>query len=197
MDGPRRPWLEAIGLVLVSPEVIRLLFTDSMARGIVAFQLFTLVTVHRVAEYGMVLRAAGRTRDLMLVALCTLVANAVLAGGGAWLWGMTGASVGTVVATGIGWMIAMNRIADTFAIPMRDAFAWRTWGSCVLISGVAAVVAYAVVAPLPLGLGGALVAKLAVFGTGVGIGLRRWRRSPSSRPPAAVVIPEASRLVGT
>ena len=187
----------AIGLVLVSPELIRLLFTDSMARGIVAFQLFTLVTVHRVAEYGMVLRAAGRTADLMLVALCTLVANFVLAGFGAWMWGMTGASVGTVIATGLGWMIAMNRIADTFAIPVRDAFAWRTWGWCVLISVTAATVAYVAVSPLPLGLGGALVAKLAVFGLGVGVGLRRWRRSPSSRPPAAVVIPQASRLVST
>ena len=182
----------AIGLVLVAPEVMRLLFTDSMVRGVVAFQLFTLVTVHRVAEYGLVLRAAGRTRDLMLVALCTLSANFVLAGFGAWFWGMTGASTGTVIATGIGWMLALHRIADTFAIPVRDAFAWRTWGSWVAISGISAVAAQLVVVPLPLGLVGTLVAKIGVFAAGVGMGLRRWRKSPTSRLPAALVVPERS-----
>jgi O-antigen/teichoic acid export membrane protein len=86
------------GLVLLAPELMNLVFTPEYVTGVLPFQLFTIITIHRVAEYGMVLRAADRTRDLLTSALVLLGSNLVLAGVGAWRWGMVGASLGTLVA---------------------------------------------------------------------------------------------------
>lgn len=116
-----------VGLILVAPELMTALFTPDFGPGVLPFQLFTFITLHRVAEYGMLLRAAGRTQDVLAVAAWTLASNAILAGFGAWYGGMTGASIGTVIASAIGWWIAMRRIAATFAVPVSAAFPWATW----------------------------------------------------------------------
>jgi O-antigen/teichoic acid export membrane protein len=124
-----------VGLILVAPELLTAAFTNEFGPGVVPFQLFTIVTLHRVAEYGMLLRVAGRTRDVLVVAAWTLASNAVLAGFGAWFGGMTGASLGTVLASGVGWLIALRRIADTFKVPVSAAFPWATW--CTVLAGSA------------------------------------------------------------
>jgi O-antigen/teichoic acid export membrane protein len=127
-----------VGLILIAPELMTAIFTPAFRPGVLPFQLFTLVCLHRVAEYGMLLRAAGRTRDVLTVAAWTLLSNAVLAGIGAWFGGMVGASAGTVVASGIGWWIALRRIARTFDVPVSKAFPWLTWCSVLAGSAVAA-----------------------------------------------------------
>lgn len=127
-----------VGVILVAPELMTAVFTSEFGRGVLAFQLFTVVTLHRVAEYGMLLRAAGRTRDVLSVAGWTLGTNIVLAGLGAWFGGMTGASLGTVVASALGWLIALRRIADAFKVPLSAAFPWATWFTVLAGSFLAA-----------------------------------------------------------
>lgn len=183
-------------IVLIAPELIPLVFTGDFEAGVVPFQLFTLVTLHRVAEYGMLLRAAGRTRALLEVATVTAVSNAVLAGTGAYFFGMTGASAGTLVASGIGWWYAMRRIADVLRVPVRDAFAWRAWIGCMVIAAGAGLVTVTAVAALPVGSGGRLALKLALFGTLFVAMHYRWRRTPLASAPAAIAVPER-QLAGT
>lgn len=181
-----------MALVLLAPELIVAVFTDDFARGVVPFQVFTLVTLHRVAEYGMMLRAAGRTRDLLLVAGTTLIANAACAGTGAYVAGMTGASLGALVASGLGWGVALHRIADSLGVPIHQSFAWRTWlatvGISLLGAAVATVAAAGIAAPQVR-----VAVKLAIFLMIVGPGLRFARRADESllrrlpAPPRPVV----------
>lgn len=183
----------SMALVLIAPEVITGVFTSEFSRGVLPFQLFTLITVHRVAEYGMLLRAAGRTRDLMHVAMVTLVANTLFAGVGAYTAGMTGASLGTLLASALGWMLALRRIADVLEVPVRMAFAWRAWLSSVTIAVGAASAAWIAVqvadGSVPLGIGARIATKLAVFAGVYLVGVWAWRRSPRSRAPEAMIVP--------
>ncbi len=181
-------------VVIVAPELLHLVFTPEFERGVLSFQLFTLVTLHRVAEYGMLLRAAGRTRDLLQVAAATLAANIVLAGIGAYVAGMTGASLGTVIASGIGWLVALRKIAAVLEVPVRDAFAWRSWLTCVGLAIAAALATVVVVERLETGSGIRLLLKVVVFGALFATGYRAWRRTPHSTIPAAVVVPERRPL---
>lgn len=177
-------------IILIAPELITSVFTADFRAGVVPFQLFTLVTLHRVAEYGMLLRAAGRTRALLAVAAATLAANAVLAGVGAWLGGMTGASIGTVLASGIGWWVALRHIATALEVPVRDAFAWQTWLSCVVVSAVAALTAQVVTDLFATGAWTRITIKVILFGALFAVGMRWWRTQPRSAPPSAVTVPE-------
>lgn len=167
-----------LGLILIAPEIMTIVFTEDFRRGVLPFQLFTLVTLHRVAEYGMLLRAAGRTRDILVIAAWTLGANAVLAAVGAAAGGMVGASIGTVVASGVGWWIALRRIATTFAVPITEVFPWRTWTAVMVGSVVVGAAAHLVASSFDA-VGTRLMVKCLVFTLGV-----------------VPVVPIARRLVG-
>lgn len=155
LDDARRQWLRltgsmalvvaplGIGLILIAPELIPAVFGDEFRPGVLPFQIFTAVTVHRVAEYGMLLRAAGCTTELLRVASITLGANFVLAGTGAWLGGMSGSAWGTLMASAIGWLTALHFIGRVLEVPVRRAFPWRRWFSAVGICVIAALLAFA------------------------------------------------------
>jgi O-antigen/teichoic acid export membrane protein len=183
----------SMALVLIAPEALTGVFTAEFAAGVLPFQLFTLVTMHRVAEYGMLLRAAGRNRALLQVALFTLLANAAFAGAGAYVGGMTGASLGTLLASVCGWALALRQIADVLEVPVRMAFAWRAWISCVAIATGSACLAWLVLqsvsAPAGLALGARIAIKLLVFAAAYVGGVWAWRRSPRSSPPETIVLP--------
>ena len=135
-----------IGLILVAPGLIPTIFGDEFRPGVLSFQIFTAITVHRVAEYGMLLRAAGRTRELLQVAGLTLGANVVLAGLGASIGGMTGSACGTFVASALGWWCALHHIAATLGVGVRRAFPWRRWISAAATASALATAAWGLVA---------------------------------------------------
>lgn len=181
-------------VAMVGPDLLTVAFTPAFAPAALSFQIFALVTVHRVAEYGMLLRAAGRTREVVVVALMTLIANAVLAGVGAALGGMTGASLGTAAATLLGWFMAMRFIAGTFGARIRDSFAWVAWMVQLAIAlgamAIAEVVATSVDARFDLGTATRVMVEITIFGVAVVIGTRRWRAHPGSAGPAIRYVAE-------
>jgi len=151
------------GMILITPEVFPVVFSKSMSAGVVPFQVFTAITLHRVAEYGVLLRAAGRTRDLFMAAFTLLGANAVLAGLGAAAWGMTGAALGTLVANALAWWLVLGRIADALQTDRLGSFCWGTWGRCLLTSGLATALATVIVIAVDVEGGAATLVKLMVF----------------------------------
>jgi len=170
-------------LILVAPQLLDLVFTPEYAAGVLPFQLFTAITLHRVAEYGLVLRAADRTRDLLLAAVVLLAANLVLAGLGAWWWGMVGASLGTLLANLIAWVFVLGRLADAFGSDVQHSFAWMPWALCVATSAAAvaiATVAARLTTSSPIS---ALTVEMLVFVPLVLVG-HRWTRQFVPPPPA-------------
>jgi O-antigen/teichoic acid export membrane protein len=162
----------SIGLIVVASEVFGLAFSPEYGRAVVSFQLFTAITTHRVAEYGLVLRAAGRTSALWRSALVLLAANTVCASIGVVAGGMIGASVGTLIANGIAWWYVIGQMSDAFGVRRREAFAWSAWCAALLASGVGAAGAFLVGDLIGGALLGRLIVKLAVF-SGITVGLLR------------------------
>jgi len=171
------------GLVLLAPELMNLVFTPEYVTGVLPFQLFTIITIHRVAEYGMVLRAADRTRDLLTSALVLLGSNLVLAGVGAWRWGMVGASLGTLVANAFAWWFVLTRVARAFGTGVWQSFAWRPWMSCVAVSAGACLAASLVARPFHTDALVSAAVKTATFALLVVIGMRCIRRTTDGVPP--------------
>ena len=184
-----------LAVVLVAPQLFVVVFTDDFRAGVLPFQLFTAITLHRVAEYGLVLRAADRTRDLLLSSVVLLAANAVLAGLGAWRMGMAGAALGTLVANAIAWIFVLSRVASAFATTIPQVFAWRAWLTVLLVGSCAAVAARIAVGLSGLDGLGAALAELVVFGGLLASVALRMGRS-TAKPPALSLVAspvEASR----
>jgi O-antigen/teichoic acid export membrane protein len=170
------------GLIVIAAEVIHLVFTPSFAAGVLPFQLFTAITLHRVAEYGLVLRAANRTRDLLISALVLLAANVVFAGFGAAMWGMVGASLGTLLANALAWWFVLGRLADAFGSTRRETFAWQAWCNALAISAIGVVAASVAARNLTSTVTASLVVKLAVFVAVVLLGTAVTSRVGRTRP---------------
>ena len=174
-------------------DLQELVFGREFASGVLPFQLFTAITVHRVAEYGMLLRAAGRTRELLVVASVTLGSNVVLAGFGAWAGGMSGSAWGTLIASAIGWLTALRYIGVALDVPVRLAFPWVRWLSAVAVSTLAALAAYIVTIPADVTSMARAGLQLLVFVALVVPGTRLLTRTstppadpPTDRTPAAM-----------
>lgn len=171
----------AIALVVAAPEVVELLFTREYLDAILPFQLYTLILLHRVAEYGMLLRAAGDTRSLWYASAFLLGANVLFSVPFTLQWGMVGAAIGTLVANELAWFFVLTRIARCMKVDVGRALPWRIYLSVLAVAAAAGAASHAVREAAGLAALPSLVLALAVYGAlcaGGIVALRLPRRVP-------------------
>jgi O-antigen/teichoic acid export membrane protein len=129
------------GVITVAPELLETLFGSTYIAAALPFQVWTCILFHRVAEYGVVLRASGDTRSLWWATSLLFVSNAVFSLLGVLLGGMVGAAVGTMLANGVFWWFVLTRIARAMKRPARQVFPWPLWlavlGTSAICGGLA------------------------------------------------------------
>ncbi len=133
-----------MALVLCARELITLFFTSDYVAATLPFQIYTVILLHRVAEYGLVLRAGGDTRSLWWASLVLLGVNAALSIPAILWFGMAGAAASTLVANLAAWLFVLRRIARLLSCSMADAFPWAIYLRVLLISALAALATAAV-----------------------------------------------------
>ena len=131
-----------MGLVVIAPELFEILFSHSYRTSVLPFQIFTLIGLHRVTEYGAVLRAAGRSVEIVYSSLMLLGSNLVFGYIGLQVHGLVGLTMGSVLAFSVAWVWILSRLKNVFDVSMRHVFPWSAWGSSVVISCVTAAVAF-------------------------------------------------------
>ena len=131
-----------VGLVVIAPELFEILFSHSYRTSVLPFQIFTLIGLHRVTEYGAVLRAAGRSVEIVYSSLILLGSNLVFGYIGLQMHGLVGLTMGSVLAFSVAWVWILSRLKNVFDVSMRHVFPWSAWGSSVVISCVTAAVAF-------------------------------------------------------
>ena len=131
-----------MGLVVIAPELFEILFTHSYRTSVVPFQIFTLIGLHRVTEYGAVLRAAGRSVEIVYSSLILLSSNLVFGFIGLQIHGLVGLTIGSVLAFLVAWVWILSRLKKVFAVSMRHVFPWSAWTSSVAVSCATAAVAF-------------------------------------------------------
>jgi O-antigen/teichoic acid export membrane protein len=114
-------------VVALAPEIFLGLFGVGHSSSVVIFQMFTLIGIHRVTEYGVVLRAAGRTRDVVLSSLLLLGLVVALGIPGVMIGGTHGVAGTTVAAFSIAWWWVLGRVGEVFGLNRRDVFPWKSW----------------------------------------------------------------------
>ena len=129
---------------MVAPEAVPWFATATYGAATVPFCIYTAILLHRVAEYGVVLRAAGQTRALWTASLCLLIANAVLSLPFVWWWGSSGAALGTLLANVIAWIYMLRQIARAMDCGFAQVLPWSRYAAVLCLSLVAALCAYAV-----------------------------------------------------
>jgi O-antigen/teichoic acid export membrane protein len=168
-----------MGLVVIAPELFEILFSHSYRTSVLPFQIFTLIGLHRVTEYGAVLRAAGRSVEIVYSSLILLGSNLVFGYIGLQMHGLVGLTMGSVLAFSVAWVWILSRLKNVFDVSMRHVFPWSAWTLSVVISCITAAVAF-YVSKGGDSAGSRLVIKLTVMGgmaAAVGLINQRDRKS--------------------
>ena len=120
-------------LIICSPEIIELMFGRQYRSGAPILMIFTVILLHRVAEYGVVLRAAGRTRELLIASLVLLITNAVAASILIIIFGPIGAAIGTLIANVVAWLWVLRQVAVVLKSSIKQVFPWKEWTQQIAI----------------------------------------------------------------
>jgi O-antigen/teichoic acid export membrane protein len=193
LDDARALWLRqtasmsrlvvpiALGVVALAPELVEVLFAAAYAAATVPLQLYALILCHRVVEYGMALRAAGRPRGMLEASAVLLVVNAALGGPLVALLGATGAALASLVANALAWLYVLRLVARALGVGVRDGFPWATWLTALATSAALAAALRGVLDHGPLAAAGAatrlVVGATAYAGLAIVLGRARGRAS--------------------
>lgn len=92
-------WMIAFGAVVCSKELMLILYDEKYLAGNGIFIVYILVDMIRFANVAIILRAKGKTKDLMLYSIGMLAANFVLNVLFYKIWGLIGPAIATFAVT--------------------------------------------------------------------------------------------------
>lgn len=130
-----------LGFVLAAPELLHVLFGGKYPEAVLPFQICTLILLHRIADHGGTLRAAGDTTSIWHGSWLVLGANALLGIAATRAAGMAGMAAATLAASLIAWVYTLSRIARATGGTLRSVIPWRLYARALLLAAGAALAA--------------------------------------------------------
>lgn len=131
-----------VGFMVGARELMSLLFTEAYVGAAPVFQLYSLLTLGRVAAFGPVIVAAGRPRYVMQAALLSFMANVLLSVPLTWALGALGPALGTALAFIPTVLFYVWSIGRASGVAPRRVFPLRRYARVVALAALAALPAY-------------------------------------------------------
>jgi len=125
--------------MLTAPAAVRLLYGASYSESTVMFRIYLFLVPLRVATYGLITQAIGRTRINLVGSIWFLASNAVLVLALVGPMGLPGPAVATVAATAGLACYFLFRLRSVLNLSIRALFPWRALAANLAVSIVAVV----------------------------------------------------------
>jgi len=118
-------------------ETIELLATDTYANAAGVFRLYCIFTLGRVAAFGNVIVAAGKTGFVMRAAMFSLITNILISVPLVLGVGFEGPALGTVLSFAMVVFFYCWMIAQASQVPLREIFPFVDYMKVVVVTAVA------------------------------------------------------------
>jgi O-antigen/teichoic acid export membrane protein len=164
--------------ILTANETIHLLFGASYSQSADVFRVYLLLMPLRVATYGLITQAIGRTHINLTASFILLAANAALVLALVGPLGLIGPAVGTVLATYLIAVYYLIRLRKVLGLTIGALFPWSILLVNLSISAVAAIPVGLVVLAGPGGVLQLVVAALVFAPSYLGLMLLGRRLDP-------------------
>ena len=188
--------------LVVSQDLIVFVYGQAYALAAAPFAIYLLRLPVRVAVYGSLLRAVGRTAPVAIGAVVALVVNVPLSLGLTYLGGgghlsFIGPSIGSVCASFAAMFYLQLNLRRVLDVPFSRLMRWKELGSTLLLSVVCGAIVFLAALALPdmplaikLALQGAAFAGLVIL-----IMLRTGMLHDDERELLAIPLRAARRLL--
>ena len=131
-----------VGFMVGARELMSILFTDAYVSAAIIFQLYSIMTLGRVATFGSVIIAAGRPRYMLQAAIFSLVVNVILCVPLTLKIGFIGPALGTSLAFIPMVIFYIWSIARATGLRTGEIFPSSDYFRVLGLSGLAGGVAY-------------------------------------------------------
>jgi O-antigen/teichoic acid export membrane protein len=128
-----------IFFMLTADATIGVLFGSGFHDSVGVFRIYLLLVPVRVATYGLITQAIGRTRINLTGSVVLLAANAILVLILVGPLGLSGAALGTVLATLVLVAYYLVRLRGVLGMPIRALFPWPLLAGNMAISAAAGI----------------------------------------------------------
>ncbi len=126
-------------LIITAPLLIPAIFSDKYTGSIIIFQIYTLSLLSRLSTFNVIMRAIGKTKIILWVALSSTVINLTFTYLFMMWWGLIGAPIATVLTLLILRSSYLIAITHYFNISLKDVFPWPSILKSLVISCLASV----------------------------------------------------------
>jgi O-antigen/teichoic acid export membrane protein len=128
-----------LAFMVVAEDLVRVLFTDAYLPAVPILRWYTALTLGKVAFYGALILAAGRSGDILRASAFTLLANAAVSLPLTMTVGFAGPAMGTALAFIPTVMIYCRYIARATGVPWHRTFPLLGWLRVVAVAGACAL----------------------------------------------------------
>jgi O-antigen/teichoic acid export membrane protein len=129
----------AVLLGRFAETIVVTLFTEEYRVAVPVFQIYLLVLIREIVDFGVPLRAINRTAPLMYGYIVSLIANAILLAILLPTVGLLGAALGFIVARMIEALYLGKQTAKAYGIAARELVKWRDVGKVALAAALASI----------------------------------------------------------
>ena len=127
-------------LMVVAEPFILLFYGDGYTGSVEIFRVYLLMLPLRVASYGMVLQAIGRSRPVLRGSVYYLLVNIVLNLALIWPLGLVGPALATVIATVLLAGYLLLHVRSELVAPVSSLIPWQPVLRATLVAALAAAV---------------------------------------------------------
>lgn len=123
--------------IIAAPDLISLIAetdTTDYSNAVLPFQIFNLIVLLRVTNYGSILQAFGDTKGVLYLSMNLVAANIILSIPLTYFYGITGTAMGTLIANVYNWVITLKRIGGHMELPIRKVLPFGFYGRVLLLS---------------------------------------------------------------
>lgn len=124
--------------IVFGNEIIVILFSEKYLGSVIFFQIYLCALPMRVANYGPILMAIGKTRYIFTISIIGMVSNIVLNYIFIRLFGMKGAAIASVIAAYLLALLSIMAIKKELGVSLASVFPWKMFLKMSLISLVVA-----------------------------------------------------------
>lgn len=128
--------------IIAAPDIITLIAetdTTDYSNAVLPFQIFNLIVLLRVTNYGSILQAFGDTRGVLYLSMNLVAANIILSIPLTYFYGITGTALGTLIANAYNWVITLRRIGGHMELPAYKVLPFGYYGRVLLLSALLSV----------------------------------------------------------
>ncbi len=123
-------------LIATAHLLIPAIFSERYIDSVIIFQIYSLGLLTRISTFSIIVRAIGKTKDILWVSIGTVIGNILLTLLFMSWWGLVGAPIATVLVMLIMKIMYVYSVTHYLKINMIDVFPWMSLLHSLLASTI-------------------------------------------------------------